>query len=114
MTFEVQTIFAATTCNLLSDAKANISTAEPVPHKDHREAMTTSPSLYPFSDLRLSRRLERAEGLSNAAIVDGRAEIEPDIDALWIEVAGAYAMFDGIGSPLTQTFALGLFDRVGE
>jgi GNAT superfamily N-acetyltransferase len=29
-------------------------------------------------------------------------------------VAGAYAMFDGVGSPLTQTFGLGLFAEVGE
>ena len=26
----------------------------------------------------------------------------------WIEVAGARAMFDGVGSPVTQTFGLGL------
>lgn len=32
--------------------------------------------------------------------------------AEWIEVAGAYAMFDGVGSPLTQTFGLGVFDEV--
>ena len=28
-------------------------------------------------------------------------------------MAGAYAMFDGVGSPCTQTFGLGLFDPVG-
>ena len=29
--------------------------------------------------------------------------------AAWRDVSGTYAMFDGVGSPLTQTFGLGLF-----
>jgi GNAT superfamily N-acetyltransferase len=66
----------------------------------------------PFSDLALSRRLERAEGRSNADFVEARAKLFPESGAEWIEVAGAYAMFDGIGSPLTQTFGLGVFDPV--
>ncbi len=66
----------------------------------------------PFSDLSLARRLERAEGRSNAEFVEARAKIFPESGAEWIEVAGAYAMFDGIGSPITQTFGLGVFDPV--
>lgn len=65
---------------------------------------------YPNVDLELARRLERAEATANAAFVDSRARIEPDVGATWIDVAGAYAMFDGVGSPLTQSFGLGLFD----
>jgi GNAT superfamily N-acetyltransferase len=38
--------------------------------------------------------------------------MSPSSDAEWIETAGAYAMFDGIESPLTQTFGLGVFDEV--
>jgi len=72
--------------------------------------MTTQPT--PFSDLILSRRLERAEGRSNADFVEARAKFFPDSGAQWIEVAGAYAMFDGVGSPLTQTFGLGVFDPI--
>jgi GNAT superfamily N-acetyltransferase len=68
----------------------------------------------PFSDLSLSRRLERAEGRSNADFIEARTKLFPESDAEWIEVAGAYAMFDGIDSPLTQTFGLGVFDLVGE
>ena len=64
---------------------------------------------FPFADLALSRRLERAEGLSCARFVEARARIFPDHGATWIEVAGARAMFDGVSSPLTQTFGLGLF-----
>jgi len=65
-----------------------------------------------FSDLPLSRRLERAEARGNAYFVEARAEHSPESGAQWIEVAGAYAMFDGVGSPLTQTFGLGVFDPV--
>ena len=65
-----------------------------------------------FSDLALSRRLERAEAKANADFVETRAKFFPHSGACWIEVAGAYAMFDGIGSPLTQTFGLGVFEPV--
>jgi hypothetical protein len=64
---------------------------------------------YYFSDLDLSRRLERAEAHANAMFVEARARTSPLSGACWIEVAGAYAMFDGVGSPVTQTFGLGLF-----
>ena len=63
---------------------------------------------YPFADVALSRRLERAEALSNARFVESRARVLPATGACWIEVAGAYAMFDGPASPATQTFALGM------
>jgi GNAT superfamily N-acetyltransferase len=74
--------------------------------------MTSNEPLIPFSDLSLSRRLERAEGRSNADFIEARTKLFPESDAEWIEIAGAYAMFDGIGSPLTQTFGLGVFDQV--
>jgi GNAT superfamily N-acetyltransferase len=66
--------------------------------------------MYPLADLELSRRLERCEARANAAFVESRARRTPEIGAQWIECAGAYAMFDGVGSPLTQTFGLGLFE----
>jgi hypothetical protein len=69
---------------------------------------------YPFCDLALARRLERTEALMNAAFVEARAEVDPESGARWINVAGAYAMFDGVGSPLSQTFGIGLFDEVGD
>jgi hypothetical protein len=65
---------------------------------------------YPCAALTLSRRLERAESLANAEFVDARARATPASGACWIEVAGAYAMFDGPASPITQTFGLGLFE----
>lgn len=68
---------------------------------------------YALSDLALARRLERAEAKANADFVEARARFWPDSGATWIEVAGAYAMFDGVHSPCTQTFGLGMFDAVG-
>lgn len=69
---------------------------------------------YPFADIDLARRLERTEARSNANFVEARAQAFPDAGATWIEVAGAYAMFDGVGSPVTQTFGLGMFQPVEE
>ncbi len=57
----------------------------------------------------MARRLERAEATANARFVEARARLAPGLGAQWIEVAGAYAMFDGPASPCTQTFGLGLF-----
>lgn len=71
--------------------------------------MTTLPDL-PRADLALARRLERAEGMANAAFVEARRETHPHVGAAWIDAAGTYAMFDGPDSPLTQTFGLGLFE----
>ena len=68
----------------------------------------TEPS-FPFADLELSQRLERAEGFGNSRFVEARARLFPDSGSTWIEVAGARAMFDGISAPTTQTFGLGLF-----
>lgn len=64
---------------------------------------------FPFSDRLLSRRLERAEAHSSASFVEARATLSPAIGSCWIEVAGAYAIFDGPASPVTQTFGLGIF-----
>lgn len=64
---------------------------------------------YPLSDRSLAQRLERCEAKSSAAFVEAHARLRPESGATWIECAGAYAMFDGVGSPMTQTFGLGMF-----
>jgi hypothetical protein len=66
---------------------------------------------YPFADIELARRLERTEARGNVDFIEARIKAFPDRGATWIEVAGAYAMFDGVGSPLTQTFGLGVFQE---
>src|SRR5271170_5469032 len=63
-----------------------------------------------FSDLDLSRRLERAEGQACLQFAEARRGLYPNSGAAWIECAGAYAVFDGVDSPVTQGFGLGLFE----
>lgn len=67
---------------------------------------------YPFADIDLARRLERTEAQGNVNFVEARAQAFPQVGAKWIEIAGAFAMFDGVGSPLTQTFGLGVFQPI--
>ena len=71
--------------------------------------MNESASLPHVTDLALSQRLERAEAKASAAYVESRARAVPSVGAEWRDFAGTYAMFDGVGSPLSQTFGLGLF-----
>lgn len=63
-----------------------------------------------FADLALSRRLERAEGHACMQFAAARRKLFPASGASWIECAGAYVVFDGIDSPVTQTFGLGIFE----
>ena len=67
-----------------------------------------------FSDLALSRRLERAEGRSCVNFAKARRQLYPNCGSEWMECAGAYVVFDGIDSPVTQTFALGLFEELSD
>jgi hypothetical protein len=61
-----------------------------------------------FCDLALSTRLELTEGRGNAAFVGVQAIRDPASGATFQEVGGTLAMFSGVGSPLTQTFGLGV------
>ena len=65
-----------------------------------------------FSDLSLSKRLERGEAHSCVQYAEARRRLFPESKAEWIECAGAYAVFDGKESPVTQTFGLGLFEEL--
>lgn len=68
------------------------------------------PDRYPFADVELARRLERAEAEANRSFVEAHARVDKGSGAAWLAVGGTYAMFDGVESPLTQTFGLGLFE----
>jgi hypothetical protein len=74
--------------------------------------MGTNEKDRPFSDLALARRLESAEAHACVTFVEARARVFPRSGAGWIEVAGAHAVYDGVSSPITQTFGLGLFQAV--
>jgi hypothetical protein len=65
-----------------------------------------------FADLALARRLERAEGYACVQFAEARRKLFPDSGSEWIECGGAYAVFDGIGAPTTQSFGLGIFEEV--
>jgi hypothetical protein len=66
------------------------------------------------SDKLLSQKLELTEAQTNVNFINARASIQPNLNAQWINVSGTYALFDGIESPLTQTFGLGLFKDIDE
>jgi GNAT superfamily N-acetyltransferase len=63
-----------------------------------------------FADLELSRRLEKAEADGARAFVEARMGVAPRHGASWTELGGATVLFDGAGSPVTQTFGLGLYE----
>jgi GNAT superfamily N-acetyltransferase len=65
-----------------------------------------------FADLDLARRLERTEGRSCLGFAEARGHLYPESGSTWMECAGAYAVFDGVGSPVTQSFGLGLFEEL--
>ena len=67
---------------------------------------------YPFADIELARRLERTEAQGSVNFIEARAEAFPEVGAQWIEVAGAYAMLDAPGSPVSQTIGLGVFQSI--
>lgn len=64
------------------------------------------------SDLALSRRLERAEGHACVQFAEAHRLLFPESGGEWMECGGAYAVFDGAGSPVTQTFGLGIFEEL--
>jgi GNAT superfamily N-acetyltransferase len=65
-----------------------------------------------LSDFALARRLERAEGRACMQFAEARRKLFPDSGSCWMQCAGAYVVFDGIGSPVTQTFGLGIFEEL--
>ena len=67
-----------------------------------------------FADAALAKRLETAEGHGNAAFVDEQARREPYSGAIRTTIAGTMVMFAGVGSPITQTFCLGIHERPTE
>jgi len=63
-----------------------------------------------FSNIATSRRLEGAEGFACAQHAEARHRVYPGSGAEWMQCGGAYAAFNGVDSPITQTFGLGIFE----
>lgn len=74
--------------------------------------MNTTEHPFSFSDQTLARRLEKTEAQASTEFVEARASLSPGCGAQWVNIAGTYAMFDGVGSPITQTFGLGIFQPI--
>src|SRR5678810_680116 len=74
--------------------------------------ITTNTDGYPFVDIDLARRLEQTEAMGNAKFIEARVKAFPERGATWRRIGGTFAMFDAAGSPLTQTFGLGMFQPV--
>ena len=43
---------------------------------------------------------------------EARRRLHPESGAEWMECGGAFAVFDGVDSPCTQTFGLGIFEAL--
>src|SRR5689334_23796925 len=65
-----------------------------------------------FADTALSKRLEQAEGFACTQFADARRRLFPEHGSIATRTAGAFVVFDGVGSPVTQTFGLGLFEEL--
>jgi GNAT superfamily N-acetyltransferase len=64
------------------------------------------------SGLALSKRLEGAEARACRQFADATRKAFPERGTEWMKCAGAYAVFCGIDSPVTQTFGLGIFEEL--
>ena len=59
-------------------------------------------------DLELARALERTDGMLGMSFTAVHGRLDPARGAASRELDGVYAIYDGDGSPLSQTFGLGL------
>lgn len=64
-------------------------------------------------DLDLAKRLERTEGTICTSFAEPRNRVA-NVGAAHADFGGTFAIFDGVDSSLTQTFALGLFSPAGD
>lgn len=68
----------------------------------------------PESPAARAHRIEHAQADQNRAFIATLARLQPESGASSLRVAGGWANFAGVGSPLTQAVALGLDGPVSE
>jgi hypothetical protein len=68
----------------------------------------------PFADIELARRLETTDALAGVEFARAWARQNSFTGEVFLPVAGGYAGFGGVDSPLTQAFGLGLNGPVTE
>lgn len=66
------------------------------------------PAVNLLAGIELARSLELAEARNNLAFVEARARLYPGSGACGLEIAGGAALYDGVDSPCTQSFGLGM------
>jgi GNAT superfamily N-acetyltransferase len=64
------------------------------------------------ADFQLACRLEATEAYACAQYAVARQRLDPSCGAEWRTCGGATVVFDGVDSPCTQTFGLGMFEPV--
>lgn len=67
-----------------------------------------------FVDLNLARRLEMAEARACRACAESFHTQHPDFPVVLEEIAGGYAVFAGVDSPVTQAIGVGLHGDVSD
>jgi GNAT superfamily N-acetyltransferase len=65
-----------------------------------------------FADRELAKRLEAAEGYGCAEFAQARKRLDPQSSSTWMNCAGTIVVFDGVDSPITQTFGLGMYEEL--
>jgi len=68
--------------------------------------------VYPDVNRALAARLERAEARACVSYLETERRLDDQSSVAWKCVAGVDALFDGVPSPLTQSFGLGLSEPV--
>ena len=61
-----------------------------------------------FADAALARRLEDAEARGTVEYAQAQARLRPEAGTAEVPVAGGYAVYAGLGSPLSRAVGLGL------
>jgi hypothetical protein len=67
-----------------------------------------------FIDLNLARRMEMAEARACRGCAESFHSMHPDFPVAVEEIAGGYAVFAGVDSPVTQAIGVGLNGEVSD
>lgn len=67
-----------------------------------------------FANKELAQRLERMEGFACREFALARKKVFPECDSEAVRIGGADVVFDGVDSPTTQTFGLGMNEEATE
>jgi GNAT superfamily N-acetyltransferase len=79
-------------------------------------------TFFSSADLALARRMEAAEAATGLAVAEALQAVQPQFQAVAEPFLGGYAVFGGVGSPMTHAMGIGMvetadvaeFDRMEE